>query len=132
MTHDTKNSRLEVVPLLWVKDMKQALDFYRNVGFKLKESWNPRGTIQWCRVEFQGANLMLQVTDKAQTQQVQAPPDRGIQLYFITDDVDPLYQQFLARGFDIKPPTIEFYGMKQVFLSDPDGRILCFESRVAT
>lgn len=132
MTHDTKNSFLEVVPLLWVKNMNQALDFYQNVGFKLTESWKPRGDIQWCRVEFQGAKLMLQVADKAQTQQVQPPADRGIQLYFITDDVDSLYQQFLEREIDIKPPKIEFYGMKQLFLSDPDGRLLCFESLVAS
>ena len=132
MTHDTKNSYLEVVPLLWVKDMKHALDFYQNIGFKLTESWKPRRNILWCRIEFQGAKLMLQVADKAQTQQVQTQTDGGIQLYFITDDVDSLYHHFLECGIDIKPPKIEFYGMKQLFLSDPDGRLLCFESLVAS
>lgn len=130
MAQDTKTSALEVVPLLWVKDMDQALGFYQKLGFKLTESWTPRGNIQWCRVEFHGATLMLQIADDAKIEQVQNPADNGIQLYFITDDVDLLYRQFRASGIDIKPPKVEFYGMKQVFVPDPDGRTLCFESVV--
>lgn len=132
MLHDTDISTVRVVPLLWVTDLEKSIRFYQKVGFKITESWKPKDKIQWCRVEFYDAALMLQETESSETQQQQRSTDPGIQLYFITDEIDVLYQQMCANGIDVSAPKIEFYGMKQVFLSDPDGRTLCFESLVST
>ena len=126
----TNTMTLAVVPLLWVRDMDQALWFYEHLGFVVSESWKPEGKIRWCRMQFHTAALMLQQIEGESNQQDQNLEDNGIQLYFITDDVDTLYCELSARGIDITPPKIEFYGMKQAFVSDPDGRTLCFESLV--
>ena len=118
---------MTVVPLLWVKNIERSIRFFEEIGFKIAETWQPQDKIQWCRVEFHNAALMLQqIIDSDAIQHV--GEDRGIQLYFITDNVDVVYHQIRARGIDVSPPKIEFYGMKQVFVSDPDGRTLCFES----
>ena len=131
MPHDNGLPTITVVPLLWVKNMAQAIRFYQDVGFEVTESWKPDKETQWCCVEFQGAALMLQKIENFDTEQQKTSEDNGIQLYFITDDVDALYRQMCANGIDVSPPKIEFYGMKQVFLKDPDGRTLCFESLVS-
>lgn len=127
MPHTSDAPTMTVVPLLWVKNIEKSIRFFEEIGFKIAEMWQPQDKIQWCRVEFHNAALMLQqIIDSDAIQQI--GEDHGIQLYFITDDVDAVYHQIRTRGIDVSPPKIEFYGMKQVFVSDPDGRTLCFES----
>ena len=118
---------MTVVPLLWVQNIEKSIRFFEEIGFNISERWQPQNKIQWCRVEFHDAALMLQQIDDSEAKQ-QIGEDYGIQLYFITDDVDAVYHQIRARGIDVSPPKVEFYGMKQVFVLDPDGRTLCFES----
>ncbi|MBI3465478.1 MAG: bleomycin resistance family protein, partial [Planctomycetes bacterium] len=38
--------------------------------------------------------------------------------------------EFVARGLEVDPPKAAFYGMNQIFLRDPDGYELCFQSAV--
>jgi len=125
--HTPDAPTMTVVPLLWVKNIEKSIRFYEDIGFKIAETWQPQNKIQWCRVEFHDAALMLQQINDSEAKQ-QIGEDNGIQLYFITDDVDAVYHQIRARGIDVSPPKVEFYGMKQVFVLDPDGRTLCFES----
>lgn len=37
--------------------------------------------------------------------------------------------QLRAHGVDVKPPTVAPYGMKQLYVRDPDGYTLCFQWR---
>ena len=127
MPHTSDTQTMTVVPLLWVENIEKSIRFYEEVGFKITETWQPQEKILWCRVEFYDAALMLQQIDDSEAVR-QCGRHNGIQLYFITDDVDVVYRQMQARGIDVSPPKLEFYGMKQVFVSDPDGRTLCFES----
>jgi uncharacterized glyoxalase superfamily protein PhnB len=48
-------------------------------------------------------------------------------LYFGCPDVDAAYRDLKARGIDVDEPQVAPYGMKQLYLSDPDGYALCFE-----
>ena len=53
---------------------------------------------------------------------------RGVGFYFICDDADGLYAEWTGRGLTLAPPTIADYGMKQLFVPEPDGYSICFES----
>jgi uncharacterized glyoxalase superfamily protein PhnB len=48
-------------------------------------------------------------------------------LYFSCPDVDGAYEQFQAKGVIVEKPKVAPYGMKQVYLRDPDGYSLCFQ-----
>jgi len=48
-------------------------------------------------------------------------------LYFACPDVDAAYAHLRAYRVAAKEPTIAPYGMKQLYLSDPDGYNLCFQ-----
>ena len=34
-------------------------------------------------------------------------------------------------GIDVTPPRVAPYGMKQLYVSDPDGYLLCFQWQAA-
>ena len=53
----------------------------------------------------------------------------GVGLYFGCPDVDAAYEHLRAHGVDAQPPTIADYGMKQLYVRDPDGYTLCFQWR---
>jgi len=48
-------------------------------------------------------------------------------LYFGCPDVDAAYVYLSGRGLALKEPEIAHYGMKQLYLHDPDGYSLCFQ-----
>ena len=48
-------------------------------------------------------------------------------LYFGTTDPDSVYEYLRSKGVDLEPPGIASYGMKQLYLNDPDGYNLCFQ-----
>ena len=48
-------------------------------------------------------------------------------LYFGARDVDAVYTYLRDRGVAVNAPSVAPYGMKQLYLKDPDGYGLCFE-----
>ena len=50
-------------------------------------------------------------------------------LYFGCPDVDGAYRYLRGKGIDVQEPTVAHYGMKQLYVSDPDGYLLCFQWR---
>ena len=119
----------ELVPLLFVEDITRAAEFYRHqLGFEFREKWEPQGKLAWCRLERAGVAIMLQ-----QAEAEDGPAEHrghGVGLFFNCDDADVLHSELTQRGLLIDHPKVAFYGMKQVFLLDPDGYELCFQSPV--
>ena len=54
---------------------------------------------------------------------------RDVVLYFGCPDVDGAYAHLRQMGLDIKKPKTAWYGMKQLYVADPDGYLLCFQWR---
>ncbi|MCA9021911.1 MAG: VOC family protein [Planctomycetaceae bacterium] len=120
----------ELVPLLFVEDVSDSVDFYCNqLGFEMKHKWEPDGTLAWCRLERGNAALMLQLAcpDEDGTA---AERCKGVGFFFHCDDAQAVYEELLFRGLDLEPPRVAFYGMNQLFLKDPDGYDLCFQNQV--
>ena len=91
----------------------------------MSRRWEPNGEVMWCWLEHGEAAVMLQ-----QATENDPPPaawGKGCSLYFICDDVDLLFREFKERGATATDPTDAFYGMRQTFVTDPDGYQLCFE-----
>ena len=53
---------------------------------------------------------------------------KGVVFYFICEDAEAIYRQITDRGVKATPPAVTFYGMKQTYVTDPDGYKLCFEN----
>lgn len=119
----------ELVPLLFVEDIARSAEFYHHqLGFDLVNKWEPEGKLAWCRLERAHSAIMLQ-----QAEAEDGPAEsrgHGVGFFFHCDDADALHAELTDRGLLIDHPKVAFYGMKQVFLLDPDGYELCFQSPV--
>jgi uncharacterized glyoxalase superfamily protein PhnB len=117
----------ELVPLLFVQDILRSAAFYQErLGFELTQKWEPDGKLGWCRLARDGSAVMLQ-----QANDEDGPPagrGRGVCFYFNCDDVQAIFAEITERGLTIQPPVAAFYGLNQVFVTDPDGYELCFQS----
>jgi glyoxylase I family protein len=103
------------------------------LGFELVTTSTPRGEyFDWALLRLSGVELMLN-TAYEQDQRPPAPdPARFAAhddtcLYFGCPDVDAAYAYLRARGVAAKEPKVAHYGMKQLYLRDPDGYNLCFQ-----
>ena len=93
------------------------------MGFRRVEAYEPNNKLSWCSVEFDGAELMIE-----QHEDVTLKNDRDIDIYIVCADVSPIHEQWLQKGLKVSQIHDAFYGMRQIFVTDPDGRRVCFES----
>jgi uncharacterized glyoxalase superfamily protein PhnB len=115
-------------PLLSVQDIERSVEFYRDVlGFALCEQATAKGKMFWCRLERGGASLMLEQPPAGEGC-LSGRRGVGITFYFVCDDADLMYAELAARGLKLDPPQVAYYGMKQLFVPEPDGYSICFES----
>ena len=122
-------------PLIEVFNMPRALDFYRDIlGFEVVSDSGSGDDSSWVWLRLQGVDLML--NDQYEPGHVPAaPPDERIKwhqdtcLYFGADP-DAVYDYLRSKGVELDPPENAPYGMRQLYLKDPDGYNLCFQSPV--
>ena len=124
-----------VCALLQVFDMPASLRFYRDVlGFEVIETSHPGAgdRVDWCYMKLGKADLMLN-TAYEEPERPLAPDKTRTDahadtcLYFGCPDVDGAYRHLRAKGIKANEPVVTRYGMKQVYVSDPDGYLLCFQ-----
>jgi uncharacterized glyoxalase superfamily protein PhnB len=87
----------ELAPLLAVRDIERSVAFYRDqLGFELAGEARTKGKLFWCRMQRDGAAVMLQ-QDCAEDGPAEGR-GRGVIFYFICDDADAMYAELCARG----------------------------------
>lgn len=124
-----------VCTLILVFDMPTALNFYRDVlGFVVQATSGSAsgGESDWCHLKLGDANLMLNGMYEAHERPTVPDPRRNAVhedtcLYFACPDVDATYRHLQAKGIEVEEPQVAPYGMKQLYLRDPDGYNLCFQ-----
>jgi catechol 2,3-dioxygenase-like lactoylglutathione lyase family enzyme len=124
-----------VYPLIQVFDMPASVHFYRDqLGFELvtHSPFYAEGLFHWAMLRLGGAGIMLNTA----YDEGERPPEpdrrrivshRDTTLYFGCPDVDAAYEHLVEAGLNPKPPTVAHYGMKQLYLNDPDGYGVCFQ-----
>lgn len=126
-----------VSTLLQVFDMPASIRFYRDVlGFEVVETSSPGDRFDWARLRLDGADVMLNTAYEEPDRPAAPDPARiaahgDTSLYFRCPDVDAAYQHLRAHGVNVAEPSVAPYGMKQLYVSDPDGYVLCFQWRAA-
>lgn len=125
-----------LAPLLSVFDMPTSIRFYRDLlGCRIVSSdAKPSPDFDWVLLSLNGVELMLNTMYErpnrpAEPDTARLATHRDTCLYFGCPDVDGAYEQLKAAGLELKPPKIAPYGMKQLYVSDPDGYLLCFQWR---
>ena len=123
-----------MAPLLQVFDMPTSIAFYRDVlGFEVVTTSKPRGEhFDWALLRLKGVELMLNTAYEQDARPPAPDPARiaahdDTAIYFGCPDVDAAYAHLRRRGIAAKEPEVAHYGMKQLYLHDPDGYNLCFQ-----
>jgi catechol 2,3-dioxygenase-like lactoylglutathione lyase family enzyme len=131
-----------LTPLIAVYDMPKAIRFYCGIlGFELVTSSPeidaPEGRyFHWAWLRQGGAELMLNTAHDegerpAHRDTVREGGHEDTCLYIGCADIDAVHAELTSRGLTLEPPVITHYGMKQLYLRDPDGFGLCFQTRTA-
>jgi glyoxylase I family protein len=122
-----------MAPLLQVFDMPASIAFYCGVlGFEVVNTSEPGPNFDWALLKLNGVELMLN-TAFERDKRPPAPNPASVAahedtcLYFGAPDVDAVYAYLRAKGLDMKKPKVASYGMKQLYVHDPDGYSLCFQ-----
>ena len=124
-----------MAPLLQVFDMRASIAFYRDaLGFERVANSEHREEVlfHWALLRRDGIELMLNTAyDEGErpafpdAKRVTAHDDTT--LYFSCPDVDAAYSDLRAKGIAKKEPSVAPYGMKQLYIKDPDGYSICFQ-----
>ena len=122
-----------MAPLLQVFDMPASLAFYRDLlGFERVDGSGAGDASDWVWLRLHGVDLMLNTAYESDNRPPSPDPmriaaHRDAGLFFGCRDVDGAYAYLLANGLKPEPPKIQDYGMKQLYVTDPDGYVLCFQ-----
>ena len=120
-------------PLIQVFDMRTSLAFYRDVlGFQVVEQAPSGDDCDWVWLTLGDAGLMLNTRYEAPNRPAARSPEwiaahDDICFYIGAPDVDAMCNYLRARGLEVTPPKVAPYGMKQLYLKDPDGYGICFQ-----
>ena len=124
-----------ICPLLQVFDMPTSLRFYRDIlGFAEVEKSGPGDEVGWAWLRHGEAALMLNTAYDDGQRPPSVDPSRQAAhadtiLYLGCEDLETAYAYLVDKGVKAEPPKIAPYGMKQVYLADPDGYGLCLQWR---
>ena len=125
-----------LAPLLQVFDMPTSIKFYCDgLGFEIAGTAEiPAPNSGWALLRLNGAELMLNTAyDVGERPPVPDPAriaaHQDTAIYFGCPDVDGAYAYLREKGIQAEEPRTAPYGMKQMYLNDPDGYVLCFQWR---
>ena len=125
-----------LAPLLQVYDMPVSLRFYRDgLGFAVVSTSPELGPdkYDWVLLRLGDAEVMLNTAYESDAERPAAPDAARVRahadtaLFLGCPDVDGAYRELRARGVAAQEPKVAPYGMKQMYLEDPDGFAICFQ-----
>lgn len=122
-----------LAPLMEVFDMPTSLAFYRDkLGFHVTGDSGQGDESGWVMLVLGNSTIMLNTAydegerpDSPDTSRIASHHDTCI--YFSCPDVDAAYEHLRSVGVKSRPPSIAPYGMKQLYVTDPDNFKLCFQ-----
>lgn len=127
-----------IIPNLMVTDMPHAIAFYRDViglGVTMmisadREILEPgdESRAVFVTLDADEGQLMLQTVESLAAEldvfQSGQMPHPGGTIYFRGMDPAPVANRATSDQI-LKGPFLQWYGMKEVYLRDPDGHIIC-------
>ena len=113
-------------PELWVHDIEEAICFYtETLGFRIEARMPEDQTkpVEWAMVANDNASFMFQHRDEPKLTD-------AVAFYLFVDDVDATVEDLRSRGAALEGPVDQFYGYREVTVTDPSGYKLVFTAPV--
>lgn len=124
-----------LTPMLCVSDVTASVEFYRDrLGFQLDGQYDHEGTVFWSHLSRDGARLMVTLghdhDEAGESIPLQRAPGqhRDVLLYIYCPDAAEVREELVARGVEASELTVQFYGLREFGVTDPDGFQVFFGS----
>ena len=120
MASVTRLSLRSLVPMAHVADVSRSAQFYELLGFKVKNTVQSDGQVQWAWLQNGGADLML-----ARSGRPMNPGAQDVLFYMYAPDVAAYREELESKGVQVGPLKYPFYSPRGEFrINDPDGYTL--------
>lgn len=116
----------DFIPMLICNNVEESIAFYTaNLGFEVVNYDKEIGTSGFATIENGSIRLMMASPSfyEAPKGKIGKPLTDTIQ-YFYTDDVVALKHRLDENGISSTDFKVRFYGLKEIEIQDPDGRLL--------
>ncbi len=111
-------------PMIHVPDVRATSAWYELVGFKVEDTNECDGVIDWALLSFGEGRVMFNAGGRLTNDE-----RREVDLYVNTDEVDALCARLRGR-VEIKKDLYDtFYGMREFIVRDPNGFWVTFGQR---
>lgn len=143
MVHDVNETALFYQNILGFKLVVAVADFEKemqedNIVMELKEG----DKLDWANLKFDpedptSAEIMFQSRISLAADLPELPELKNIAisasqtLYLRNDDVDAQFKSLKSKVEVVQEPTTKFYGMREWYMKDNNGYILCFGQEMA-
>jgi len=109
-----------MVPLAHVADVTRSIEFYKLLGFEVKNTVEDDGHLQWAWLENGQAHFMI-----ARSTRPMNPDAQDVLFYLYAPDVVAFHNELQSRGVKVGQLSYPFYMPRGEFrVDDPDGYAL--------
>jgi catechol 2,3-dioxygenase-like lactoylglutathione lyase family enzyme len=117
----------KIVPMFHVPDVRRTIDWYRDLGFDVTETYGDHaGGLSFAIVSFGAAEVFFSSGGSLSPRH-----RREVDLYAYIEDVDSFYERIKDRVEIVATPHNMFYGMREVIVRDLNGFWITFGQEVA-
>ncbi len=100
--------------------MSKSAEFYKLLGFAVKNTVENEGRLQWAWLQNSGAHLMI-----ARSARPMNPQSRDVLFYMYATDVGEYRAELENKGVKVGPLEYPFWSPRGEFrIEDPDGYTL--------
>jgi len=102
--------------MIHVPDVQAAVNWYRDIGFTVNNTYGSDGEgFSFAVVSLGNTRVMFNQGGKSSSER-----RREVDLYVETDDVDDVYERLKDRVEVVQSPECTFYGMREFIIRDPN------------
>ncbi len=107
------------------KDAYKAYEFYKGLGFTIKEVDENLEEKWWCaQFDINGSTLWIW---KDHSENVSRKNERMAVTFVVgCENIHESYEEFKLKGYDVSQPEKHFYGGWEMKLTDLDGNTILF------
>ena len=115
-----------LVPSFTTPALAANLAFYRDIlGFTCTATLGDPDAPDWVELTRGEVRIMLLAAEAKDLQKVFFQ-GTGVIFYFTVSDLERVHADLIAAGHEVTEIEVTFYGMRECYATDPDGRQLTF------